>query len=268
MRAPTLQPDAMPLKVLILGGSSEASALAAIVAGDGRFDALLSLAGRTQAPLASPLPRRSGGFGGADGLADYLGAERINALVVATHPFAAQMRRNAIAAVRLRPTPLLIVNRPAWTPLPGDRWTCVPDMAAAARALGDTPRRVLLTVGGQDLVPFAAHAQHSYLVRSIDPPAALPAGADLILDRGPFTETGERRLMAQRRIEVLVTKNAGAAATGAKLAAARALGLKVVMVDRPPLPDLEGLDVQLVADADRALDWLSHQARSATDRGV
>jgi precorrin-6A/cobalt-precorrin-6A reductase len=258
----------MPLKVLILGGSSEASALASALAGDPRFDAVLSLAGRTQTPAASPLPRRSGGFGGVQGLADYLTAERIDALVVATHPFATQMRRNAVAAIRLRPTPLLIIDRPSWTALPGDRWTCVPDTTAAARALGETPRRVLLTVGRQDLVPFGAHAQHSYLVRSIDPPADLPAGAELILDRGPFTETGERRLMEQRRVEVLVTKNAGAAATGAKLVAARALGVEVIMVDRPPLPDIEGLDAQVVEDANQALDWLSHQARSPTERGV
>jgi len=258
----------MPLKVLILGGSSEASALANAIAGDAQFDALLSLAGRTQAPAASPLPRRSGGFGGAQGLADYLTAERIDALIVATHPFAVQMRRNAVAAVRVRPTPLLIVDRPPWTHRPGDRWTSVPDMAAAARALGETPRRVLLTVGRQDLVPFAAQAQHSYLVRSIDPPAELPAGAEAILDRGPFAEADERRLMADRGVDVLVTKNAGGLATGAKLAAARALGLEVVMVGRPRLPELDGLDVQVVLDADQALDWLRHQARSPTERGV
>jgi precorrin-6A/cobalt-precorrin-6A reductase len=258
----------MPLKVLILGGSSEASALASALAGDPRVDAVLSLAGRTQTPAASPLPRRSGGFGGVQGLADYLTAERIAALMVATHPFATQMRRHAVAAARLRPTPLLIVDRPPWTPLPGDRWTCVPDMTAAARALGETPRRVLLTVGRQDLAPFAAHAQHAYLVRSIDAPTDLPVGAALILDRGPFTEPDERRLMEARGVEVLVTKNAGGDATGAKLAAARALGIEVVMVDRPSLPDLEGLDGQVVADAVQALEWLSHQARSPTERGV
>jgi precorrin-6A/cobalt-precorrin-6A reductase len=258
----------MSLKVLILGGSSEASALAAAIAEDMRFDALLSLAGRTQTPAASPLPRRSGGFGGAQGLADYLDIEGVDTLVVAVHPFAAQMRRNAVAAVRLRPTQLLIVDRPPWTPRPGDHWTCVPDMAAAASALGERPRRVLLTVGRQDLAPFGAHVHHSYLVRSIDPPADAPAGAELILDRGPFAEADERRLMAERGIEVVVTKNAGGGATGAKLAAARALRLEVIMVDRPPLPDLEGLEAQVVRDADQALNWLSHQARSPTERGV
>jgi len=258
----------MPLKVLILGGSSEAGALAAAIAGDTRLDALLSLAGRTQTPAASPLPRRSGGFGGAQGLADYLGAEGVEALVVATHPFAAQMRRNAVAAVRLRPTPLLIVDRPPWAPLAGDRWTCVADMTAAANALGEAPRRVLLTVGRQDLAPFAAYPQHAYLVRSIDPPADAPVGAELILDRGPFAEVDERRLMADWGVEVLVTKNAGGGATEAKLGAARGLGLEVVMVDRPALPELEGLDAQVVRDADQAVNWLSHQADSPTERGV
>ncbi len=258
----------MPLKVLILGGSSEASALANVIAGDARFDAVLSLAGRTQSPAASPLPRRSGGFGGARGLADYLDAKKIEALVVAVHPFAVQMRRNAVAAVRLRPMPLLVVDRPPWTPQPGDRWTNVRDMEAAAQALGATPRNVLLTVGRQDLAPFAAQRHHSYLVRSIDPPEGAPAGAELILDRGPFTPDNEQRLMAERGIEVIVTKNAGGDATAAKLTAARTLGLQVVMVDRPPLPDLGGLDAQVVAEANRALDWLSHQARSATERDV
>jgi precorrin-6A/cobalt-precorrin-6A reductase len=258
----------MPLKVLILGGSSEASALANKVAGDARFDAVLSLAGRTQTPTASPIPRRIGGFGGAQGLADYLDVQTIEALVVAVHPFAAQMRRNAVAAVRLRPTPLLIVDRPPWTPQPGDRWTRVRDMDGAAQALGAAPRRVLLTVGRQDLAPFAAQPHHSYLVRSIDRPQGAPAGAELILDRGPFTPDNEQRLMAERGVEVVVTKNAGGDATAAKLAAARTLGLQVVIVDRPPLPDLGGLDAQVVADANRALGWLSHQARSATERDV
>jgi precorrin-6A/cobalt-precorrin-6A reductase len=258
----------MPLNVLILGGSSEASALANALSGDARFNAVLSLAGRTAQPAASPLPRRTGGFGGVQGLADYLEAHAIEALVVATHPFAAQMRSNAAAAVRLRPTRLLIVDRPAWTPQPGDRWIGAPDMAAAAQALGARPRRVLLTVGRQELEPFLAADQHAYLVRSIDPPERLPANAEEILARGPFSVEGERQLMAERQVEALVTKNAGGDAAAAKLSAARALGLPVVMVERPPLPDLTGLDVPIVADAPSALAWLAHQASVATERGV
>ncbi len=258
----------MLLNVLILGGSSEASALAALLVGDARFAAVLSLAGRTAQPAPSPLPSRTGGFGGAEGLADYLHTHRVEALVVATHPFAAQMRHNAVAAARLRPTPLLIVDRPAWTPQAADRWTVVPDMMAAADALGPLPRRALLTVGRQDLEPFVAAPPHAYLVRSIDPPAHLPANTELILARGPFSEADERQLMLDRKIEVLVTKNAGGAATEAKLAAARGLGLPVVMVARPALPDLTGLEAQVVADAGSALAWLVHQASSATERGV
>jgi precorrin-6A/cobalt-precorrin-6A reductase len=263
MRAST-----MPLNVLILGGSSEASALATRLKHDARFAATLSLAGRTAAPAASPLPRRLGGFGGAEGLAAYLEAEQVEALVVAVHPFAAQMRRNAAQAARLRPTPVLIVDRPAWTPVAGDRWTLVSDMSAAATALGAAPRRVLLTVGRQDLDPFAVADHHAYLVRSIDPPEASPADTELILARGPFSEADERRLMVERGVEVLVTKNAGGGATEAKLVAARALGLEVVMVERPSLPDLTGLDAQIVTDAETALAWLAHQASSATERGV
>lgn len=258
----------MPLNVLILGGSSEASTLAASLVGDARFNAVLSLAGRTAQPATSPLASRSGGFGGVERLADYLQTHRVDALVVATHPFAAQMRSNAVAAARLRPTPLLIVDRPAWTPQAGDRWTVVSDMAAAAEALGPAPRRVLLTVGRQDLAPFIATPQHAYLVRSIDPPEHLPAHAELILARGPFSEADERRLMRDRQVEVLVSKNAGGDATAAKLAAARALNLPVVMLARPPLPDLKGLDAELAADAPAALAWLAHQASSATERGV
>ncbi len=258
----------MPLNVLILGGSSEASALAASLAGDARFDAVLSLAGRTAQPAGSPLASRSGGFGGVQRLVDYLETHRVDALVVATHPFAARMRANAVAAARLRPTPLLIVDRPAWTPQAGDRWTVVADMAAAAEALGAEPRKVLLTVGRQELEPFVAAPQHAYLVRSIDAPEHLLANAELILARGPFSEADERQLIVERGVEVLVTKNAGGDATEAKLAAARALGLPVVVVARLPLPNLAGLDAQVVADAQAALSWLTHQASSATERGV
>jgi len=258
----------MPLNVLILGGSSEASALAGMLAGDTRFAAVLSLAGRTARPAPSRLTTRTGGFGGAEGLADYLHAHEVDALVVATHPFAAQMRINAAAAVRRRPTRLLVIDRPVWTPQASDRWTVAPDMAAAAEALGPTPRRVLLTVGRQELQPFIDAPHHAYLVRSIDPPDRLPANAALILARGPFSEAEERQLMLDHKVQVLVTKNAGGAATEAKLLAARTLGLEVVVVARRPLPDLENLDASVAPDAPATLTWLEHQASSTTERGV
>lgn len=259
-----------PSRVLILGGSAEASALARRLAGDDRFAPVLSLAGRTKAPVLPPIAHRIGGFGGIDGLAQWLRESGADLLVCATHPFAAQMRRHAIEAARRTATPLLIVERPAWAPVEGDRWTQVADMAAAADALGQAPRRVLLTVGRKDLAPFAAAPQHAYLIRSIDAPPAesLPPNAEVITARPPFGEACEKRLLEARRIDVVVTKNSGGADTAAKLAAARALGLPVILVERPPAPDLGGLDARRAAEADAAMAWLEarHEAASRLRR--
>jgi len=192
-----------------------------------------------------------------------LRAQRTGALVDATHPFAARISANAAAASILSSVPLLAIRRPAWKPVVGDRWTLVPDMEAAAAALGDTPRRVLLTVGRQDLAPFRV-TPHRFVIRSVEPPdpALLPAGAVVIAARGPFAVADERRLLAAHGIEVLVTKNAGGDATVAKLAATRALRIEVVMVERPALPQAES-----VATAEAALRWLQHRHQAAL-RGV
>ena len=247
--------------MLILGGTTEASAIARALAGDARFQAVLSLAGRTRAPVLPPIPWRSGGFGGAEGLAAYLRTEGVQALVDATHPYAARISHNAVLAAAAAGVPHLAVLRPAWSAQPGDRWTAVPSMDAAAAALGPLPRRVLLTVGQQELAPFLAAPWHRYLIRSVEPPppALLPPGARILTARGPFTEADEHRLLVGKQIEVLVTKNSGGTATAAKLAAARALGVEVVMVARPPVPP------GTVPDAEAALAWL-HQL--ATERGA
>jgi precorrin-6A/cobalt-precorrin-6A reductase len=259
-----------PLRVLILGGSAEASALARRLAGDQRFAAVLSLAGRTKTPALPPIPHRVGGFGGVDGLVRWLESPGADLLVCATHPFAAQMRRHAVEAARRSGTPLLVVERPAWSATEGDRWICVPDMAAAARALGEAPRRVLLTVGQKDLSPFAGAPQHAYLIRSIDaPPAAsLPPGARVISARPPFSEAEERALMDREAIELLVTKNSGGDDTAAKLAAARALGVPVITVERPPALEVHGLEAARAGDAAGALAWLEahHEAASRLRR--
>ena len=255
------------MRVLILGGTSEAAALARALAGDARFCATLSLAGRTRAPAAPPIPHRVGGFGGIAGLADYLRAERIDALIDATHPFAAQMSRHAVAAATQTGTRLLVIARPRWQPVPGDRWITVATMPAAADALGHTARRVFLTIGRQDLAPFVAAPWHCYLIRSVEPPdpVALPPRAEVIAARGPFAEADERRLLAQRRIDVMVTKNSGGSATAGKLAAARALGLPVVMVERPAAPPAGNT----VADAESAHAWLLRvHAETTAERGV
>ena len=255
------------LKLLILGGTTEASALARALAGDARYDAMLSLAGVTKAPQTPPIPWRIGGFGGVAGLVDYIKGEKIDALIDATHPFAAQMSMHAAAAARETGVRLLAVCRPSWRAVEGDNWTPVADMAAAVAVLGAAPRRVFLTIGQKELAPFRAAPQHSYVIRSVDAPApeSLPPLAEIITARGPFAESDERRLLMENRIEVIVTKNSGGSATAAKLAAARALALPVVMVDRPARPDVE-----TVGTAEEALAWLerTHRGIASSRRGV
>jgi len=252
------------MQVLILGGTTEASAIAAALTGDARMRPVLSLAGRTRAPVLPAIPARRGGFGGVEGLVAYLRDHGVAALIDATHPFAVRISRNAAAAAAIAKVPLVTVLRPQWAACPGDRWAEVPDMPAAAQALGAEPRRVFLTVGQQELAPFGLAPWHHYLIRSVEPPdtALLPATARHIAARGPFREHEERQLLEQEGIEVMVTKNSGGAATAPKLAAARALGVQVVMVARPPPPPGE-----TVPDAAGALAWLDHVA-ARWKRGV
>jgi len=250
-------------RVLILGGTTEASALAETLAGDARFTPLLSFAGTTRAPRPPPIAWRVGGFGGVAGLAGFLRREAFDLLLDATHPFAARMKRHAAAATTLAGIPALGVLRPGWRAVDGDRWAMVSGMAEAAGALGVAPRRVLLTIGQKDLAVFQAAPWHRYVVRSVDPPDAssLPPDATVIAARGPFREADELALLAERRIEVLVTKNSGGGATQAKLVAARRLGLEVVMVARPPPPDMP-----TVEDSAAALRWL--EGHAVSPRGV
>jgi precorrin-6A/cobalt-precorrin-6A reductase len=221
------------MRLLILGGTTEASALARRIAGRPELDPVLSLAGRTRSPMAPPIPFRVGGFGGVAGLRTYLSERRTQAVIDATHPFAAQMSRHVAVACRDLGLPLAAFTRPAWTQQQGDRWTRVPHLPAAVAALGQPPRRVFLTIGGVQLVEFAAAPQHHYIVRAIDRPDAIGAlpSHRLILARGPFGVAGEIELM--RETDVLVTKNSGGQATAAKLQAARELGIEVVIVERP-----------------------------------
>jgi precorrin-6A/cobalt-precorrin-6A reductase len=247
------------LKLLILGGTTEASALARRLAGDARFDAMLSLAGRTRAPLTPAIPFRIGGFGGAAGLAAFLAEQKIAALVDATHPFAQNISENARIAAGAAGIPVLAVVRPEWVRGEGDQWVDVATMTQAAAALGEVPRRVFLTVGQQDLAAFAG-TPHRYVVRSVDlPPPGLLQGADFLAARGPFLLRDEIDRLQGRKIEFLVTKNSGGSATSAKLEAARYCGVQVVMVARPPPPD-----VPQVTDDAAALAWLErvHGGRS------
>ena len=249
------------MRILILGGTSEAGALAARVAELPDVSAVLSLAGRTREPQAQPIATRIGGFGGIDGLCAYLQSECIDRVIDATHPFAAQMSRHAEAACARLGIPLLILTREPWRKQPGDRWTEVADLDEAVHAVGDAPKRVFLTIGRLGLAAFSRAPQHFYLVRTIDPPEPVPAlpNHELILALGPFAAKDEERLMREAAIDLLVTKNSGGSATYAKMVAARRLGLPAIVVAPPARPD-----VPVVHDIEGALGFLSH----AAPRGV
>lgn len=228
------------MTVLILGGASEAAALARACAAAGLADILISLAGRTAAPLALPLPVRVGGFGGAEGLARFIREQHITALVDATHPFAARISAHAVQAVRETGIPALALQRAGWAREAKDLWQEVEGLEAAVAALGPAPRRVFLTIGRQGLPAFAAAPQHHYLVRTIEPVGdALPVPHLTELNaRGPFDAEAEAALMVRERVDVLVTKHSGGASTYGKIEAARRLGLPVVMIARPVASDL------------------------------
>jgi precorrin-6A/cobalt-precorrin-6A reductase len=252
-------------QILILGGTIEARQLAEHLVRRPDLSVTLSLAGRTAAPKPQPVPVRIGGFGGADGLAAYLRAQRIACLIDATHPYAAAMSANAARGAAIAGVPLLALRRPAWRPVAGDRWTEVADAAEAVHGLGTKPRRVFLALGRQELSPFAMAPQHHYLIRSIepvDPPLAVPH-ATYRLDRGPFKESAERALLEAERIDMIVAKNSGGSATYAKIAAARALAIPVILLRRPALPQVPSVETVQAAVA-----WLDHAFTRATDRGV
>jgi precorrin-6A/cobalt-precorrin-6A reductase len=252
-------------RILILGGTTEARQLAQRLAGRHDLAVTLSLAGRTVNPVAQAVPVRIGGFGGAEGLAAHLAAERIDALIDATHPYAAIIAANAARAALSTGVPLLALRRPPWVAVAGDRWLEAADAGAAVRALGAAPRRVFLALGRNDIAPFAAAPQHHYLVRSVDPvepPLRVPH-ASYVVGRGPFTEAGDHALLTTHGIETVVCKNSGGDATYGKIAAARVLGLTVVMLQRPPLPAVPA--VETIADA---LAWIDHALVPCADREV
>ncbi|MDX8454015.1 cobalt-precorrin-6A reductase [Mesorhizobium sp. VK9D] len=230
----------MTHRILILGGTTEARQLAGKLAGREDFSVVLSLAGRTESPVAQGVPVRVGGFGGADGLAAHLREERVDLLIDATHPYAARISANAADAARQSGVPILALRRPGWEPVAGDRWTLVDNVTEAASALGTPPRRAFLAIGRQEAAAFEAAPQHRYLIRSVDPvePKLAVPDALYLLARGPFSEADERALLEKYGIDAVVSKNSGGDATYGKIAAARALGIEVVMIRRPALPDV------------------------------
>lgn len=242
------------MRALILGGIADASLLAAEIARAG-IDAVYSYGGRTRAPADQPLPTRIGGFGGARGLADTIRRESITHVIDATHPFAAEMSRNAVEACTETGTPLIALERAPWVKTPGDNWIEVSEVCAAAAALPDAPARVFLAIGRQHIAPFATRPQHAYTLRFVDPPeATLPFAADVIVSRGPFTLDGELEMLRARGIAWIVARNSGGDGARAKIDAARMLGLPVIMISRPKLP--ERLRVESVAEV---MQWLGHR---------
>lgn len=244
-------------RVLLLGGTGDARALAQRLAGRTGIDVIVSLAGRTENPAPQPVPVRVGGFGGVAGLENYLRAERIAAVIDATHPYAARMSLHAAEACAATGVPLLALRRAPWVPVAGDRWRAAADVPAAVAALGEAPRRVFLALGRNEVRAFEAAPQHAYLVRSVDPvapPLAVPH-AEYVLGRGPFGEANDRAMLQARGIEVIVAKNSGGAATYGKIAAARTLGIEVLLIARPQVPEVPAVDTPAEAEA-----WLLGRA--------
>ena len=222
--------------------------------------ALFSYAGRTAAPVAQPLPMRVGGFGGVEGLTAFLRSEGISHVIDATHPFAVQMSRNALAACAQTGTELIGLERAAWQPQPGDAWCQASDIQSAVDALPDHPARVFLAIGKQHLAPFAAKPHH-YLLRLVDAPETPPLpDCTVIVARGPFDHAADLDLMQAHGITHLVAKNAGGIGAEAKITAARALRLPVILIDRPALPGR-----RIASTPEAVMAWLPH---AETERGV
>jgi precorrin-6A/cobalt-precorrin-6A reductase len=236
--------------VLVFGGTAEARRLADELATVG-VAVVSSLAGRVSRPRLPAGEIRFGGFGGPEGLARWLREADAVAAVDATHPFAEGIALTAAEGCRLAGTPLLRLQRPGWREGAGDRWHWVDDLPQAAVAVGELGSRALLTTGRQGLAAFARVKEAWFLVRCVEPPdPPLPPRHELLLDRGPYTLAGELALIDSHRIDLVVTKDSGGEHTSAKLGAARRRGLPVIVVRRPPRPQ-----VQSVATVPEAVSW-------------
>lgn len=238
--------------------------LAGKLADGSGYRILLSMAGRTRDPVVQPVPMRSGGFGGAVGLADFIRDHGFDLLVDATHPYAARISANAVEAARLAGVALVSLERLAWERQTGETWHSVASIEEAVKALGPEPKRVFLALGRQELLPFEAAPQHRYLIRSVDPvepPLALP-DAHYITARGPFALEDEKRMLSENGIEIVVSKNSGGSASYGKIEAARALGVPVIMIERPLRHNAE-----TVSTIDDALAAIRHHVASLEKRG-
>lgn len=251
----------MGYNILILGGTTQARQFAEAIAGRAELDCVMSLAGRTRAPVTQPVPVRVGGFGGVAGLAAYLRQHRINVLVDATHPFAATISANAAAAVRQTGTAHFAIRRPPWCAQAGDLCFEVDDLSAALDhgSIGGRSRRIFAALGRQELQPLITAPQHYYLIRSIEaiePRLNVPR-VRYVLDRGPFALDDEMALLRAHNIDLVIAKNSGGDAAYAKLRAARELGIEVCLIKRPVLPEVASVDT-----IEAAVSLLDHMLSS------
>jgi len=243
------------MRVLILGGTGDAVKLAAKLVVMPELEIITSLAGRTRKPSILSGNVRIGGFGGSEGLVNYLKAQKIDLLIDATHPCAGQISWHGAIACEITKVPHLMLVRPEWQKVEGDRWIEVESVEASAQIVEQLGTRIFITSGRQQLEPFfnlaLANPQLWFLIRSIDPPDLVIPNSKVVLDRGAFRIEGERQLLKDYQIEAIVSKNSGGEATSAKLVAARELGIPIVMIKRPALPD-----ASKVSDIDGAIAWL------------
>ncbi len=242
------------MRILILGGTGDATTLAAKASQIPDLEVVSSIAGRTQTPIAPVGAIRVGGFGGAAGLAQYLRENQIDRVIDATHPFAAQISWNAAQAAAEVGIPHVMLIRPAWEKTEHDRWIEVADIESAVCRVEAQGQRVFLTIGRQQLAPFARLQNIWFLMRSIDSPTSSIPNGKILLDRGPFTVQDERRLIADYNIDMIVSKNSGGNATYAKIIAAREMEIPIVMIDRPAVPI-----APQVSSVDAALRWLTER---------
>ena len=243
----------MQKNLLILGGTTEASAFAQIISKT-TINARLSYAGRVSRLLPSPIQKRVGGFGGVSGLIEYLKSEQITHVVDATHPFASKMSKNAIEACSIASIPLAALTRPPWHSKKGDKWINVPNLEAAVQYLKQPKKRVLLAIGRQNLSLFYAQPHHKYVLRLVDPPEQPLKFPDhsVNIARGPFTIQDDTALFKKNKIDLVVAKNSGGSGAYSKIEVARTLGVSVVMVDRPKIPSRKE-----IFQVDSALNWVN-----------